>query len=236
MLKVINKKTGKLTASKEFHNYYVPSIKFPLLSGDYEIRSYCCGIHREGMGEFIVGSVHIEKGKTTVYRPGVILLNFSKEMQDPVITAVTYEKTDEPKMTMTQKLTGGYPYCVQAPKAIMPGTYNVTVAQAKTSITVAKGIEVGEGKVVAVDIDTGFRISKSSSNVFGYKLVKTGETKPAVEAYKDHFRDILFEGKYIVEPGTYDLFLFVEGVQEPLPVATGLEIKKGEVLEFDATI
>lgn len=236
MLKVINKKTGKLTASKEFHNSYVPSIKFPLLSGDYEIRSYCCGIYREGVGEFIVGNVHIDKGKTTVYKPGVILLNFSKEMKYPLITAVTYEKTDEPKTTMTQKLTGGYPYCVQAPKAIMPGVYNVTVTQDRTSITVAKAIKVTEGKVVAIDIDTGFRIKKSSNNVFGYKLVKAGEKKPAIEAYKDHFRNIQFEGKYIVKPGTYDLYLFVEGVQDPLPAATGLEIKKGEVLEFDATI
>ncbi len=236
MLKLINKKTGRLAASKEFHNYYVPGLKIPLLSGDYEIRSYCCGIYREGVGEFVVGDVHVDKGKTTVYRPGVIVLNFSKEMQYPVITAVTYEKVDEPKMGMTQKLTEGYPYCVRAPKAIMPGIYDVTVAQAKTSVTVARGIEVGEGKVSAVDIDTGFRIKKSSANVFGYKLVRTGETEPAIEAYKDHFRDILFEGKYIVKPGTYDLYLFVEGVQDPLPAATGLEIKKGEVVEFDATI
>lgn len=236
MLKVINKKTGKLVASKEFHNYYVPSFKIPLLNGDYEIRSFCCGIGRESMGEFILGNVHIDKGKTTVYRPGVIYLNFSKEMQYPVITGVTYEKIDEPKMTMTQKLTGGYPYCVRASKAIMPGVYNVIVSQGKTSVIVAKGVKVSEGKVVSIDIDTGFRISKSSSKVFGYKLVKTGEKQPVIEAYKDHFRDILFEGKYIVEPGTYDLYLFIEGLQEPLPAATGLEIKKGEVMEFDASI
>ena len=236
MLKVINKKTGKLIAKSKFRNRYIPSYKIPLLSGDYEIRYYCWSLSGERYGVFTLGNVHIEKGKTTVLRPGVILLNFSKEMEYPVINAVTYEKIDEPKMSMTQKLRPSYPYCVRAPKALMPGVYNVTVVQGKTSITVAKGIELGKGEVAAIDIDTGFVIKEASKNVYGYKLVKVGETKPAVEAYKDNYMNVLFNGKYIVEPGTYDLYLFVKGIEEPLPVATGLEIKKGDVVEFDATI
>ncbi|MDY6951434.1 MAG: hypothetical protein SWE60_07980 [Thermodesulfobacteriota bacterium] len=40
-------------------------------------------------------------------------------------------------------------------------------------------------------------------------------------------------GPYAVPPGTYDLFLFLEGMTEPLPVGEGLSISKGELLEFD---
>ncbi len=235
-LKVINQKTNKVVARKEFHNTYVPSFKIPLLSGDYEIRSFCCGLYRENMGEFVVGRVHIEKGKTTVYRPGVIYLNFSKEMEFPIITGVVYEKIDEPKMTMTQKLTGGYPYCVRAPRALIPGRYNVTINQEVNAITVAKDLEVKEGQVSSIDIDTGFVVKKASDNVVGYRLVRSGETSPVLDVHRDFFRDILFYGKYIVEPGSYDLYLYVKGLEEPLAVANGLEITKGQVLEFDATI
>ena len=188
------------------------------------------------MGEFVVGRVHIEKGKTTVYRPGVIYLNFSKEMEFPIITAVTYEKTDEPRMTMTQQLTGGYPYCVRASRALIPGRYNVTIKQEVNAITVAKDLEVKEGQVSSVDIDTGFVVKKASDNVVGYRLVRSGETSPVLDVHRDFFRDILFYGKYIVEPGSYDLYLYVKGLEEPLAVANGLEITKGQVLEFDATI
>ncbi len=59
---------------------------------------------------------------------------------------------------------------------------------------------------------------------------------PSFKIPLDFFRDILFYGKYIVEPGSYDLYLYVKGLEEPLAVANGLEITKGQVLEFDATI
>jgi len=63
-------------------------------------------------------------------------------------------------MTMTLQLTGGYPYCVRAPMALIPGRYNVIIKQWVNAITVAKDLEVKKGQVSSVDIETGFVVKR----------------------------------------------------------------------------
>ena len=39
---------------------------------------------------------------------------------------------------------------------------------------------------------------------------------------------------YAVPPGTYTLQVHVKGMDEPLPLAEGLDIQQGQLLEFDS--
>ena len=41
---------------------------------------------------------------------------------------------------------------------------------------------------------------------------------------------------FMVPPGKYDLIFYFQTISEPLPVAQELEIKKGEILEFEANV
>ena len=41
---------------------------------------------------------------------------------------------------------------------------------------------------------------------------------------------------YAIRPGHYKLIVYIEGMTEPLPVAEDLEIKKGQLIEFDTEL
>ena len=100
-------------------------------------------------------------------------------------------------------------------------------------MVLAGPVTIESGKNATLTLDSGIRLKKAAEpSVTGWEL-KNGEGKPMIKIGRAFNGDWPLWKVYGVMPGSYQLNVLLEGMSEPLPVAEALEIKAGELLEFD---
>ena len=104
----------------------------------------------------------------------------------------------------------------------------------ETPLVVARGVTVSAGLEPVVSLDSGIRVPKvAGQNVTGWDLVSTEDQTALLEVRRRWDNEVPLWRIFVVPPGTYDLNVYIEGMEEPLPAGEGLVIAGGELLEFD---
>jgi len=255
-LQITRVKDGKIV--KEMESPKASSVH-PLLSGKYEV---ACGFATPNYGDPTlteIGEVTIVKGETRELQLGSISFNIPKNLIDndwknrinvsEVILADA--GTNEPLVTVRSNNNGYYNY---KPKPVLAGIYNVLFRYAtntESPTVVARNVQVSPGKGTTVTLDCGIRFKAAESDLSGWELIPSDqetavEDEDGTEGLKTppllQARAFSATGggnaslwyPYLVPPGRYDLIVHVTGMDEPLPVAEGIELTPGQLLEFDA--
>ncbi|MEA3348105.1 MAG: hypothetical protein U9Q39_03490, partial [Pseudomonadota bacterium] len=103
----------------------------------------------------------------------------------------------------------------------------------KAPLYVSDTCTIPEAGEYVVTIDTGIKVNQAQdSTVIGWQLQTIGGEKTILNIQKKGNGWALWR-PYIVNPGSYQLSVILQGMDEPLLVSDELIIAKGELLEFD---
>jgi hypothetical protein len=208
---------------------------YPLLAGEYElVLSYCNPNYRPadrspGLPFTITG------GETTELALGAIAFNQAAEFDKcPVFGVGIYDQEGEPWLIHNDG-DNGY-YRLKA-RAVPAGTWDVAMVYGRVEqpMPLAR-LEVTSGKVATLNLDTGIVIKPTESGISGWDVVPSGADEPLLKVRRRWDNDFPLWWQFHLPAGTYDIWIAFGEDDEPLPVGEGIEIRQGELLEFDSGV
>lgn len=235
----------------------VPESVHPVPPGVYDVSYLLKQPNYGDPTEAVIGRVELALGETRELDLGSIAFNVAEPLAERVAwierLVVADAGSGEPVATVFSKGNGYYTF---KPKPLLGGVYDVWLHydNSPAPIRVAAGIAVAPGEETVVTLDSGLAFQEvAQTPITGWDLVpleasgtagislaeEDGSTAPAaqpiLQARPPSFGNpYSLWMPYIVPPGSYRLLAYVEGMGEPLPVASKLEIRRGEMLQFDS--
>ncbi|MEA3333392.1 MAG: VWA domain-containing protein [Pseudomonadota bacterium] len=236
-IKIIRKKDNKvLRTLKNIKN----DSTYPFPAGIYELVAGFGNSNYQPNSEVSYGIYEINGGETIEVKLGLLILNISEELERIPAHRLTITKTDDPDFNLTLIAKSGNAYYFYKSKPLLAGSYIFTIypemARDKKPVTplyVSDICPIPEAGEFVVTIDTGIKVKEAQdSSVIGWQLQTIGGEKTILNIQKRGNGWALWR-PYIINPGSYQLSVILEGMDEPLLVSDELSIAKGELLEFD---
>ena len=219
-------KEGELPAADSTH---------PLMSGDYALTLLFANPNYQPPTEMPLGDFAVTKGGTTEIALGALAFNVAEELKAaPVEAVVVSESATGREALRLQK--HGNDYYLYKSKALPPGTYDVALDyyRCERPAKVATGLAVAAGQETVLTLDAGIQVARpEGTRVRGWTLRPAGGGAPELVVQRGFDNEEPLWRPFIVRPGTYDLILKVNDMDEDLPVGEGLEIRPGQTVQFD---
>ena len=208
----------------------------PLISGDYALTLLFANPNYQPDTEMPAGDFSVAKGATTEIALGALAFNVAPELQEAPVAAIIV--TDPAAgAEVLRILPHGNDYYLFKPKALLPGTYDVAFlySRCETPSRIASGLEIAAGLETVVTLDAGIVVVRPrETRVRGWDLVPTGGGAPALSIRRGFDNEEPLWRPFPVAPGTYDLILKVNDMDEDLPAGEGIAIETGHTVQFDA--
>lgn len=236
-IKLVRKKDGKTVRTVKGQK---ADATYPLLAGEYELWGGFANSNYKPDSEVIFGNFEIKGGETTELSLGLMSINIADSLKEmPAGAVVITDETNNFKLAIAHN---GNPYYLYKPKPLISGEYIFNVHYQlnylykhtpDTPVQLSMPVVVNSGETSTVTIDSGIQLKKAQDpSVIGWELINSsGQT--VVKIGRAFNGDYPLWQVYGVLPGTYQLNVLLDGMDEPLPVADALEIKQGELLKFD---
>ncbi|NCC52668.1 MAG: VWA domain-containing protein [Spartobacteria bacterium] len=207
----------------------------PLIEGAYELELLFANPNYKPADVVPIGQFNVVGGEVTTVAFGGIAFNIADGLEDNNVQAVVVmdAATQTPLLQTTYNGNGYYLF---KPKALLPGAYDVAIQYSRSEMptVMAENLEVAAGALAYVTLDTGIElIQPPETSVTGWSLIPAGAKEPIIQVTRRHDNQEPLWRRFMTPPGVYDLYVTVRGMDEPLPVGEGIEIKKGETLRFD---
>lgn len=220
-------KEGELSAADSTH---------PLMSGDYALTLLFANPNYQPPTEMPAGDFSVAKGETTEIAFGALVFNLAPELEDdaPVEAVVIREHGTGRECLRSEYHDNGY-YLFK-PKALPAGTYDIALAfrRSETPAMIASGLDVAAGRDTVLTLDSGFSVVRpAGTKLTAWQLRPAGESTPLLDIQRGGDNEEPLWRKFPVPPGTYDLQVRVDGMEEWLPAGEGLIIQPGQTLQFD---
>jgi len=209
---------------------------YPLLAGEYELvlcysnPNYRPEDRSPGLPFTITG------GETTEIMLGAIAFNQAEEFNHTPIFGVAIHSPEGEVWLNHDDPDNGY-YRIKT-RAVPAGTWDVAMIYGRVEqpMMLARGLAVTEGKVTTVNLDTGIVIKPTQTGISGWDVVPSGADEPLLRVRRRWDNDFPLWFQFHLPPGTYDIWVAFSEGDEPLPVGEGIEIRQGELLEFDSGV
>lgn len=206
----------------------------PLISGPYKIVLGFANTNYKPTTDVEIGQVTVNPGETTELKLGGIYPNLAKGLNEAVAAVeIRRSGASEPMLLLEPN---GNDYYLFKPKPLPAGKYDFYVRNGRSpgSVLLAKDVEVSEGEMAAVDLDSAIKLKVPGSvKVMGWDLVNSGTEDVYAQIRRRWDNDWPIFKKVLVKPGIYDVMILVDGMDEPLTAGQGVKIEKGQTLEFD---
>lgn len=207
----------------------------PLMSGDYRLTVLFANPNYQPPTEMAAGDFTVVKGGTAEIALGDLVFNIAAELQEAPVEAIVI--TDSATgMEVLRILPNGNDYYLFKPKALLPGTYDVAFLyrRCEKPTPVAKGLAVTAGQETVLTLDSGIIVTRpSGTRVRGWDLRPAGGAEPALAIRRGFDNEEPLWRPFPVAPGTYDLILKVNDMDEDLPAGEGIVIEAGKTVQFD---
>jgi len=225
----------------------------PLMDGAYQVHYTFAQPNFGKPVQVALGKVDIRRGTDTRIALGGIEFNIDKTLEKgaPVVQVLITDSGSKQLVAVANDNSNGY-YNFLA-KALLPGLYDVSIRYARSlpgvpPTVVARQVSVAAGKCTLVTLDSGIRIKQASgTHVTGWDLIPVParlETKTvadgspeagsAVQPRRGRDNQYPIWAAFVVRPGHYQLQVHIRGMTEPLVLEDNLEIKPGQLIEYDA--
>ena len=204
----------------------------PLLAGEYEVILQFNNTNYKPPSEASLGAFEVKGGEETEITLGALVINKAEGLGDA--TAAIAIMPPEGDTPFVRNDEGGNDYYIWKPKPLPAGTYDLALVYGRSPelFRVVRGIRIEPGKETVVTLDSGIQL-KPNPQIVSWQLTPAGEETCVLKVTRRWDNDWPLWKAFPVTPGQYDLAVFLKGMDEPLPVGEGIEIKKGEVLLFD---
>ncbi|MGD9612588.1 MAG: VWA domain-containing protein [Kiritimatiellia bacterium] len=219
-------KEGELPAADSTH---------PLLAGDYALTLLFANPNYQPPTELPLGDFAVAKGATTEIALGALVFNVAAELTKAPVEAVVISDSGTGRETL-RLLRHDNDYYLFKPKALAPGIYDVALLYSRCDrpTAVATPLAVTAGKETVLTLDAGIQVTRpEGTRVRGWDLVPAGGGEPFLSVRRGGDNEEPLWRPFIVRPGTYDLILKVNDMDEDLPAGEGLAIPAGQTVQFD---
>ena len=228
-----------------------PNGTYPLPSGSYRVT---LGFATPSYGQPTItnlGELNIVGKETKELKLGSVSFNVPEKLTKAMAVEsvlITDAGTNEVVATVRKN---GNSYYHFKPKPVIAGVYNIqflySVNSRGPATTVARNIAIEPGKDAVATLDSAFQLKKAD-DVIAWELTPSN-TSSQIGPESAHAQEVALSVgvgginqksrlwiPYVVPPGTYDLKIYMKGMDEALPAAEGIELNAGDLLEFDAGI
>ena len=219
-------KEGELPAADSTH---------PLMSGDYALTLLFANPNYQPPTELPAGDFSVAKGATTEIAFGALVFNVAAELKEAPVEAVVISESASGREAL-RLLRHDNDYYLFKPKALPPGAYDVAFLyrRCETPSKIAAGLAVAAGKETVLTLDSGLVVSRpNETRVRGWDLVPAGGGAPTLSIRRGFDNEEPLWRPFPVSPGTYDLILKVNDMDEDLSVGENLAIQAGQTVQFD---
>ena len=231
--KITRKRDGKTIKDAEIKGQ---DTVHPLMVDDYSLTLSFANANYRPPTDVDIASFKVTGGETTSLSLGAIVFNIADGLVDANIDAVNVLRKGDAEPMLTIKPFEN-DYYLFKPKPLPEGEYDIALQYSRSpkATVVATNITVKSGKEAVVTLDSGIVLKRpEAAGVTGWDLVPSGTDKPVISVKRRWDNEEPLWRRFIVPPGTYDLYLNLKGMDEPLPAGEGVEIKKGQTLLFDS--
>lgn len=213
----------------------------PLLAGEYELIAGFANANYKPDSEVSFGTWTVSGGETQLVELGLLQVNISEELKPMAAGAVIITKPDSSDFELVIPNPGN-DYYLYKPKPLPAGDYRFGVHYKRsylyrtpeTPVTLVDELSVpaaGEGYAT---IDSGIQLIKpQAEGVIGFELASSDGDWGTMKIAAASNGDYPLWQVYGVPPGSYQLNVFLEGMDEALPVASDLKVEAGVLLEID---
>ena len=219
-------KEGELPSADSTH---------PLMSGDYVLMLQFANPNYQPPTEVSLGDFAVAKGATTEIRLGALAFNIAEELKKAPVEAVVVSESGTGREVL-RLLRHDNDYYLFKPKALLPGTYDLAFQYYRCDkpSTVAAGLAVAAGQETVLTLDSGIVVARpNETRVRGWDLLPAGGGEPVLSILRGSDNEEPLWRPFPTQPGTYDLILKVNDMDEDLPVGEGIEIKPGVTVKFE---
>ncbi len=206
----------------------------PLLAGKYQVYLLYANTNYRKPDVVDIGVYEVAGGETAKIELGALAVNIAKPLGDTV-SGLDLVNLDSGKPYL-RHLPGDNNYYLFRTRPLPAGRYSLgfVLGRNKEPHIMAPEINIIAGKTTTFTLDSGIQLKKASgSDVRAWKLTKAGTDEEAISVARRFDNDWPIWRAIPVPPGSYDLWVTVKGMAEPLPVGEGVEVIKGQTLEFD---
>ena len=219
-------KEGELTGPDSVH---------PLLSGDYSLVLLLANPNYQPPTELPAGDFTVAKGETAVVKLGALVFNLAEELKKAPVEAIVVAEAGGAREVL-RILPHGNDYYLFKPKALSAGTYDVLFQyrRCEVPVAVAKGVVVEAGREAVMTLDAGIQVARpAGTRMTGWDLVPAGGGEPVLKVRRGWDNEEPLWRPFVVPPGTYDLRVWADGMDEALPAGEGLVIGAGQTVQLD---
>jgi len=207
----------------------------PLMSGDYSLVMQFANANYQPPTEMPAGDFTVVKGEITPLRLGSLVFNIADELRKaPVEAIVVTTSGGGPEVLRVEPI--GNDYYLYKPKALLPGTYDVAFQYRRCPmpLPVATGVEISAEMETPLTLDSGLQLVRpDGTKVTGWNLLPAGGSAPILSVTRRWDNQEPLWRPFVVPPGTYDLHVLVDGMDEALPVGEGIAIGPGQTVKFE---
>ncbi len=224
----------------------------PVMAGEYELEHLFASPNYGAPTVTPLGKITLSKGETRKITLGGIVFNIPDSLKKkvPVEHVIIAESGSGKTVVVVNDNNNGYYNFV--PKAVLPGKYDILIhySNSPNPAPVATGVLVKPEAETLVTLDSGIVFQKvTSTDISGWDLIPVSSQpiadrdreeeasitdSPLLQARPSFGNKSILWAPYIVPAGKYRLSAYVEGMDEPLPVAEELVIEGGQTLIFDS--
>ncbi len=207
----------------------------PLMSGDYALVLLLANPNYQPPTELPAGDFAVAKGGTAVVKLGALVFNLAEELQRAPVEAIVVAEAGTGR-EVVRVLPHGNDYYLFKPKALRPGTYDVgfLYRRCEEPAAVAQGVVVEAGKEAVVTLDSGVQVVRpDGTRITGWDLVPAGEVESVLKVRRGWDNEEPLWRPFVVPPGTYELRVWADGMDEALPAGEGLVIGAGQTVQLD---
>ncbi|MBN1276888.1 MAG: VWA domain-containing protein [Deltaproteobacteria bacterium] len=204
----------------------------PLPAGEYQVVLGYANTNFQPPSEISPLNVTVEGGETSELALGMLIFNVAESLKKLPADFVTLRTTDG-KFVVHTPSRGNSAHFFTA-KPLPPGSYSFEYGNDKIEpklAIVASGLEIKPRAETVLTLDSGFQIKKHDQSMTGFDIVGMDE-KTVLQVRRRWDNTYPHWETFPLAPGAYAVLVYLKGMNEPLPVGE-LEIRKGEIVEFD---
>lgn len=219
-------KEGELAAADSTH---------PLISGDYALALLFANPNYQPPTEMPLGDFTVANGETAEIALGALVFNVAEELKEAPVEAVVVSDSVSGREAL-RLLRHDNDYYLFKPKALRPGAYDVAFLyrRGETPSPVATNFAVAAEKETVLTLDSGIAVARpQGTRVRGWDLVPAGGGEPVLSIRRGFDNEEPLWRPFPVRPGTYDLILKVNDMDEDLSAGEGISIEAGQTVQFD---
>lgn len=230
--RIVRKGSEKVVKETEFPG---ADSTHPLMSGDYSLVLQFANPNYQPPTEMPWGDFTVAKGEVAQVELGALVFNIAPELAKAPVAAVVMSESGTGR-ELLRILPHGNDYYLFKPKALPPGTVDVALLyhRSEKPAVVAAGLEVTAGKETVLTLDSGLQLVRpEGTKVTGWDLRPAGGGEPVLSVRRGWDNEEPLWRPFPVPPGTYDLHVLVDGMDEALPVGEALAIEAGQTVQFE---